>query len=97
MGFTFSTFQNAVLRVPKESLRAYREAEVWKKFQNIEAIEDVVTPSDVNGDGETTIADVNIVIDCILTGEYSPSGDVNGDGEITIADINAIINVILGQ
>ena len=86
-----------MLQVPKESLQAYREAKVWKRFKNIMEIEDVATPSDVNGDGETTIADVNIVIDCILTGEYSPSGDVNGDGEITIADINAIINVILGQ
>lgn len=95
-GFYSSTYNNAMLRVPKESIQAYRVANDWKKFQHIEAIKEESTPSDVNGDGETTIADVNIVIDCILTGEYSSSGDVNGDGEITIADVNAIINIILG-
>ena len=50
---------------------------------------------DVNGDGEVNIADVNAVIDLILTGRVSASGDVNGDGEVNIADINAIIDMIL--
>ena len=52
---------------------------------------------DVNDDGEVSIADINAVIDMILTGDTSPSGDVNGDGEVGIADINAIIDVILNQ
>ena len=50
---------------------------------------------DVNGDGEVNIADVNAVIDLILTGRVSASGDVNGDGEVNIADINSIIDIIL--
>ena len=50
---------------------------------------------DVNGDGEVNIADINAVIDLILTGRVSPSGDVNGDGEVNIADINSIIDIIL--
>ncbi|MBR2084299.1 MAG: dockerin type I repeat-containing protein, partial [Muribaculaceae bacterium] len=54
-------------------------------------------PADVNGDGEITIADVNVIIDIILRGISNPAGDVNGDNEITIADINVVINIILGQ
>ena len=51
--------------------------------------------ADVNGDGEVNIADVNSVIDLILTGKVSSAGDINGDGEVNIADINAIIDIIL--
>jgi len=50
---------------------------------------------DVNGDGEVTIADVNAVIDLILSGGYTTEADVNGDGEVTIADVNAVIDLIL--
>ena len=52
---------------------------------------------DVNGDGEVNIADVNAVIDQILSGNYTESGDVNGDGEVNIADVNAIIDTILSN
>ena len=52
-------------------------------------------PGDVNGDGEVNIADVNAVIDMILSQNISPSGDVNGDGEVNIADVNAVIDKIL--
>jgi len=50
---------------------------------------------DVNGDYEVNIADVNVVIDVILSDVNNPNADVNGDGEINIADINAIIDIIL--
>ena len=50
---------------------------------------------DVNGDCEVNIADVNAVIDMILSGTPVVTGDVNGDSEINIADINAIIDMIL--
>ena len=50
---------------------------------------------DVNRDGEVNIADVNAVIDLILTGGTWPTADVNGDGEVNIADINALIALIL--
>lgn len=52
-------------------------------------------PGDVNGDNEVNIADINAVIDIILTGESKPAADVNGDNEINIADINAVIDIIL--
>ena len=50
---------------------------------------------DVNGDGEVNIADVNAIIDMILTGNTQPNGDVNGDTEVNIADVNAVIVIIL--
>ncbi len=55
------------------------------------------TVGDVNGDGEVNIADINAVIDMILSGRFNEKGDVNGDDEVNIADINAIIDKILNQ
>ena len=52
---------------------------------------------DVNGDGEVNIADVNAVIDMILSSNTLPTGDVNGDGEVNIADVNALIDLVLGH
>jgi hypothetical protein len=50
----------------------------------------------VNGDGEVNIADINAIIDIILSGAAGNSAaDVNDDGEVNIADINAIIDMIL--
>ena len=54
-------------------------------------------PGDVNGDGETNIADVNAIIDAILAGMSQANCDINGDGEVNIADINAVIDIILGK
>ena len=51
---------------------------------------------DVNGDGEVNIADVNAVINMILSSP-AENGDVNGDGEVNIADVNAIIDIILNS
>ena len=54
-------------------------------------------PGDVNGDGEVNIADVNALIDMILSGNTAASGDVNGDSEVNIADVNALIDMILNN
>ena len=50
---------------------------------------------DVNSDGEVNIADVNAIIDVILTGAPNPNSDVNSDGETNIADVNTVIDIIL--
>ena len=57
---------------------------------------------DVNCDREVNIADINAVIDSILSGAkyhalYSYATDVNGDKEINLADINAVIDAIMGR
>ena len=61
---------------------------------------DFVTVSggmDVNADGAVNIADVNQIINYILSGKYVNLGDVNGDGTINITDVNLIINEILSH
>ncbi len=50
---------------------------------------------DVNGDAAVNIADVNAIINFILSGTTSTAADVNGDGAVNIADVNAVINIIL--
>ena len=51
----------------------------------------------MNGDGEVNIADVNAVIDHILSNTFSKPADVNGDGEVNIADVNALLDIILAK
>ena len=54
---------------------------------------------DVDGDGEVTISDINVVIGIILGGSVADDvrkrADVNVDGEINVSDINMIIDIIL--
>lgn len=54
-------------------------------------------PGDLNGDGETSIADVTILINWLIEGstDYPASADVNGDSELSIADVTVLINIIL--
>ena len=51
---------------------------------------------DVNADGVVNIADINVVIDAIMRGNFNPDCDVNGDGATTITDVNYLIGIILG-
>ena len=84
------------ITVPKSSLNMYKAADQWKEFR--------YGPSwlkgDVNGDGEVNIADINALIEVILTkradAELMRRADVNEDNEINLADINALIDIILG-
>ena len=69
----------------------YQVRDITNEFlPYIEGIE-----GDVNGDGEVNIADVNAIIDLILSGNMDPKGDVNDDSEVNIADVNAVIDIIL--
>ena len=96
-----SSFDNykSLLIVPKGCENAYKSANIWKRFSNIVGADlDVFVMGDVNGDREVNIADINKMIDTIMTPSViEPNYDVNGDGEINIADINAIIDLILGE
>lgn len=94
--FSQTTYNTAKLYVPRTSVNAYKLTDYWRLFVSIIGTDVGSDPSDVNGDGEITIADVNKVIDAILQGSHDAKYDVNGDGEVTIADVNIIINTILG-
>ena len=57
---------------------------------------------DVNCDWEVNIADINALLDSVISDAqynsfYSYATDVNGDKEINIADINTLIGAILGD
>ena len=95
--FDENTYTNATLYVPKGYENAYRSANGWKKFIHIVGITVSAGASDVNGDGEVNIADINNMVDAILSGDNDKTFDVNGDGEIGIADINEIVQTILGS
>jgi hypothetical protein len=79
------------------TFKAYNGMAVYKIGRNVSSGGGPVpvTPGDVNGDNEVNIADVNALLDMILTGCSDAVGDVNGDNEVNIADVNALIDMIL--
>ena len=78
------------------TFKAFNGMAVYKIGRNVSADEPQPGQTgDVNGDGEVNIADVNALIDMILSGNTLPEGDVNGDIEVNIADVNALIDLIL--
>ena len=79
------------------TFKAYNGMAVYKIGRNVGGGETPGIPGDVNGDGEVNIADVNALIDQILSGAVQALGDVNGDGEVNIADVNAVIDMILNS
>ena len=93
----FSSFPtDAVLYVPRASLEAYREAEDWKRFSTIVAIEDV---GDVNADGAINISDAIALISHLSVDApvNVPLADVNMDGDINISDVTALINRLISE
>lgn len=86
----------ATLYVPLGTKNAYQEATCWKEFKNMQEVSLGSEPCDVNGDSEVTIADINSIINAILSeGSEVMLFDTNDDGEVNIADVNIIIDRIL--
>ena len=77
------------------TFKAYNGLAVYKITLDDGSTPDPGIPGDVNGDGTVNIADINAVIDMILSGKFNAVGDVNGDGVVNIGDINALIGIIL--
>lgn len=77
-----------------------RIGELAQKAADAEA-NALIKIGDVNGDGEVTIADANMIVNYYLgnnpEGFVIEAADVNEDGEVTIADANAIANIYLGE
>ena len=88
-------FKVPTLRVPIDAVDAYKAHMVWQKFPNIVGIDPSL--GDVNLDGEVNIADVNSIVDNILTNSDDYMSDANRDGEVNIADINTLIDIILSH
>lgn len=89
------------LIVPQGCAQAYREANIWKKFQHITETDfpGEFTRGDVNKDGAVNIADVTSLIDYLLSGDASAislgAADVNQDGAVNIADVTSLIDYLL--
>ena len=99
--FSDAQYSSVQLIVPRGSAQAYRQATVWKKFQNIiEADFPVeVMRGDVNNDGAVDIADATALINYLLYGNGDginlAAADVSEDDEVDIADATTLINYLL--
>ena len=98
-GQTSRIYKKTILRVPKGTIEAYKSANEWKYFQNIEEFEVDFKPGDVNNDGKTDISDVITLISFLLSGhtdgDIELNLDVNNDGKINISDVTELINLLL--
>ena len=56
-------------------------------------------PGDCNGDGTTTINEVQKCINCFLSIENDccDKCDVNNDGQVTVDEVQKVINAFLGK
>ena len=50
---------------------------------------------DIDGDGEVTILDIVLIVNCILSNDCDECSDWNFDGSVDILDIILMINIIL--
>ena len=95
--------QHIIMDIPLEDIARFRIVQTSGMRVNIDDItiygraQEPNIPGDVNGDGEVNIADVNALLDIIMSGNNDECGDVNGDHEINIADVNAVIDIILAS
>lgn len=52
--------------------------------------------TDLNGDGRTDVADVQLAVNQVLVPGVCGSGDVNRDGSCNVADVQMVVNKSLG-
>ncbi len=84
---------SCVVWVPKESIDAYKEADIWHYFNNLMELK----PGDVNLDTEVNQEDMDALVDYVMgkdpEGFYEGLGDLNGDDYVNAADIVTFINL----
>ncbi len=90
---TYDDFAHAIVNNDETSATINLADVDYMCFGEVEAS----LKGDVNGDGEVNIADINAVIDTILTADTNARADVNGDSEVNIADVNSLIDIILAK
>ena len=95
----FPNRANATLFVPQGCVDAYKAADYWKEFKNIEEMGSSYKPGDANNDQAVDVADVVAIVNYILGEPNDPfveaAADVNGDGKIDVDDVVAVVNIIL--
>ena len=60
---------------------------------NIECAASVV--GDINNDTVVNVQDAVLVVNLVLSSEYSASADINSDGIVNVLDIVQVVNIIL--
>ena len=82
---------NATLYVPERSVGAYKNAEFWKLFKNIEPIK----RGDLNGNRKIDMTDATTIANAHLGTEYATEvADLNNDGKINMSNIMFTVNYI---
>ena len=98
--FTMAAYDNAILRVPNESIRLYHESERWSEFYNIVRMESI-EQGDANGDFKVDVSDITALIDYIAGTNTDNINtmlmDLNYDGDVTIADVTILIDTVLNS
>lgn len=74
--FDEDNYTEAILFVPKGTELSYMKAYGWKKFIHIVGIDVDPENGDVNGDSEVNIADINNLVDAILSNNTDKKGSM---------------------
>jgi hypothetical protein len=61
---------------------------------SLNIIEDNIQ-GDINGDGLLNIQDIILIVNMVLSGNYSTLADMNGDGTVNILDVVVLVGLIL--
>ena len=93
---------SCTIKVPYGTAAAYRNANQWKSFSNIN--DAILIPSgtvgDLNCDNVVNGEDVNIMVGQIIRqtryDDDDGAADLNGDGVVNGIDLHEMINIILG-
>ena len=87
----YGVFSQATLRVPVQSLTAYRTTDYWNRFPSIIAL------GDITSDDCIDVSDVVALLDQLLTGNLADNriADLTDDGDISIDDVVALIDLLL--
>ena len=57
--------------------------------------EDIII-GDVNSDGILNILDIVLMVDMVLSEQYSVVADVNADGAVNVLDVIVMVNILVG-
>ena len=94
---------SCTLKVPIGTATAYRNANQWKDFSNINEV--ILMPNstvgDLNRDNAVNGEDINIMVNYLLHKSVyiddDGVADIDGDGKPTGFDLNRIVRIILGE
>ena len=84
-----SIFLSMIYTKSIEDIKIKKTSESGKKIIFVEVT------NDVDGDGEVTILDIVLIVNCILSNDCDECSDWNYDGSVDILDIILMINIIL--